>query len=278
VTELADPVPAMTTLHLLGLPVEEWRIYSEPLHVTVFHRQDNPIRKEALPLFRRMNEMLVEAVAERKRRPRADGISRLLTGEVQGRPITDEEVLEMVGLILSGGIDTTGSAISNSLLYLDRNHAARQHLIDHPEAIPQAVEEFLRYEAPQQGLARTATKDCVVGGQQVRQGERLFLVWASGNRDEDAFPQPDDVILDRFPNRHMTFGLGAHRCLGSTVARKQIIHALTAVLERMPDYVVDRDRVTHAETIGVVYGHFSIPMTFTPGPRSPRAAAVGGEA
>ena len=267
VTEFADPVPAMTTLHLLGLPVEEWRTFSEPLHATVFHRQDNPIRKEALPLYRQMHGIIVEAIAERRRRPREDGISRLLTGQVQGRPITDEEVVEMVELILSGGIDTTGSAIGNALLYLDRNHAARQHLIDHPEALPQAVEEFLRYEAPQQGLARTALEDCTIGGQDVKKGELLFLLWASGNRDGDSFPDPDDVVLDRFPNRHMTFGLGAHRCLGSTVARKQIIHSLDAVLSRLPDFVVDRDGVTHAETIGVVYGHFSIPLTFTPGPR-----------
>jgi cytochrome P450 len=267
VTELADPVPAMTTLYLLGLPVEEWRLFSEPLHATVFHRQDNPIRKEALPLYRRMHEIIVEAIAERHRTPRNDGISRLMTGEVQGRQITDEEVIEMTELILSGGIDTTGSAIGNALLYLDQNHAARAHLIEHPEAIPQAVEEFLRYEAPQQGLARTAKKDCAIGGQHVKAGERIFLLWASGNRDDDAFPDPDEVVLDRFPNRHMTFGLGAHRCLGSTVARKQIVHSLTAVLNRLPDFVVDRPRVTHAETIGVVYGHFSIPLTFTPGSR-----------
>jgi cytochrome P450 len=273
VTELADPVPAMTTLHLLGLPEEDWRVFSEPLHATVFHRQDNPIRQEALPMYRQMHTIIVEAIAERRRQSREDGISRLLTGQVQGRPITDEEVVEMVELILSGGIDTTGSAIGNILLFLDQHHDARQHLIDHPDALPQAVEEFLRYEAPQQALARTAKQDCVVGGQEVKQGERLFLVWASGNRDEAAFPDPDEVVLDRFPNRHMTFGLGAHRCLGSTVARKQIIHSVRAVLDRMPDFVIDRDRVTHAETIGVVYGHFSIPLTFTPGPRL--QAAVG---
>src|SRR5205085_8977603 len=114
VTEFADPVPAMTTLHILGLPVEDWRTFSEPLHITVFHRQDNPIRQEALPLYRRMREVIVEAVAERRASPRDDGISRLLAGEVHGRPITDEEVLDMIELILSGGLDTTGSAIGNA--------------------------------------------------------------------------------------------------------------------------------------------------------------------
>ena len=272
VTEFADPVPAMTTLHILGLDVNDWRMFSEPLHATVFHRQDNPIRKEALPLYRAMRQVVVDAVAERRAHPRPDGISRLLEGRVRGRPITDDEVIEMVELILSGGLDTTGSAIGNSLIYLDKNPAARRHLIDHPEALPQAVEELLRYEAPQQALARTANRDCIVGGQHVKQGERLFLLWASGNRDEDAFDDPEEVVLDRFPNRHMTFGLGAHRCLGSTVARKEILYSLRAVLERMPDYRVEHDEIVHAETIGVVYGYFSIPLTFTPGARRSSAA------
>jgi cytochrome P450 len=265
VTELADPVPAMTTLRILGLPVDDWPMFSEPLHATVFHRQDNPIRQEALPLYRAMREVVVAAVADRRREPRGDGISRLLEGTVHGRPITDQEVIEMVDLILSGGLDTTGSAIGNALIYLDKHPDARRHLIEHPEAMPQAIEELLRYEAPQQALARTATRDCVVGGQSVKAGERLFLLWASGNRDADAFDDPEDVVLDRFPNRHMTFGLGAHRCLGSTVARKEILHTLAAVLDRMPDYHVDHDNIVHAETIGVVYGYFSIPLTFTPG-------------
>lgn len=270
VTEFADPVPAMTTLHILGLNVDDWRMFSEPLHATVFHRQDNPIRKEALPLYRAMHQVVVDAVVERREHPRGDGISRLLEGRVRGRPIADEEVIDMVELILSGGLDTTGSAIGNALIYLDKTPAARRYLVDHPEALPQAVEELLRYEAPQQALARTAKRDCIVGGQNVKEGERVFLLWASGNRDEDAFDDPEEVVLDRFPNRHMTFGLGAHRCLGSTVARKEILYSLRAVLERMPDYRVEHDHIVHAETIGVVYGYFSIPLQFTPGARRSR--------
>jgi cytochrome P450 len=112
-----------------------------------------------------------------------------------------------------------------------------------------------------------ATRDVEVGGQQIKAGEHVLLVWASGNRDEDTFDHPDRLELDRFPNRHMTFGLGAHRCLGSTLARKEIIAALRAVLQRLPDYQIDRSRVVRAETIGVTYGCFSLGATFTPGPR-----------
>ena len=277
VAEFADPVPAMTTLHILGLPVETWRTYAEPLHATVFHRQDNPIRQAALPLYRRMREVIVEAVAERRKQPRDDGISLLMRGKVFGQPISDDDVLDMIELVLSGGLDTTGSAIGNALIYLDEHRDARKRLIEQPELLPHAVEEFLRVEAPQQGLARTATEDCVIGGQQIRKGERVFMLWASGNRDSDAFAEPDRVILDRLPNRHMTFGLGAHRCLGSNVARKDVLLSLRRILERMPDYQIDHESVVHAETIGVVYGYFSIPMTFTSGQRLEAVEAVGSD-
>lgn len=272
VRDFADPVPAMTTLHLLGLDPADWRTFAEPLHNIVFHRQDNPVRKEAVSGYQKVSDIVHSAIEDRKRQPREDMISRLLAAKVFDRSITDEEVAEMIDLTLSGGFDTTGSAISNALLYLDEDQEARKRLIENPGLMHQAVEEFLRYEAPQQGLARTAKRDCEVGGHQIKEGEKVFLLWASGNRDAEVFDDPDQVVLDRFPNRHMTFGLGAHRCLGSTVARKEIQHALRAVLERMPDYRVERDKVVTAETIGVVYGYFSIPLTFTPGPRVAEAA------
>ena len=92
-------------------------------------------------------------------------------------------------------------------------------------------------------------------------------MWGSGNRDEAVFERADEVVLDRFPNRHMAFGLGAHRCLGSTLARRQIQIALRTLLRRLPDYSIDHERLVRAETIGVTYGTFAMPITFTPGPR-----------
>ena len=130
-----------------------------------------------------------------------------------------------------------------------------------------AVEEFLRYEAPQMAMARVATKDVVIGGRDISKDDLLLLVWASANRDAFAFDDPDSVILDRFPNRHITFGHGAHRCLGSNLARRQIQVALQAVLRRLPDYSIDHDNAVRAETVGIVYGMFSLPAHFPPGER-----------
>jgi cytochrome P450 len=130
-----------------------------------------------------------------------------------------------------------------------------------------AMEEFLRFEAPQVALARTAMVDAVVGGKQIKAGDKLLLMWASGNRDAEAFENPDTLQLDRFPNRHMTFGLGAHRCLGSNLARRQIEITLNGVLQRMPDYEIDMDAATRPETVGIVYGMFDLPGKFSPGIR-----------
>ena len=221
-----------------------------------------------------VRQVIAEAVAERRRHPRDDMITYLVNATVDGRPITDDEVVAMIVLTIQGGFDTTGSAIGNALLYLDADRDARRRLIEDPGLLPRAVEEFLRFEAPQVALARVATRDVVIGGQPIAAGERLLLVWASGNRDEAVFPGGDQVVLDRFPNRHMTFGLGAHRCLGSTLARRQILLALGAVLRRLPDYEIDHDRVERAETIGVAYGSFSLPARFSPGTRR-GAAGLG---
>jgi cytochrome P450 len=267
VHDLADPVPAMTTLHKLGLPVDRWKEISEPLHSVVFMRQDNPERAGVIGQLGAIGDLLYETIAARRESPRDDMISYLVGSTVDGRPVTDDEVKEMSYLIIQGGFDTTGSAISNALIQLQRDRDARQRLIDDPSGMTAATEEFLRFEAPQVALARTAMVDAVIGGKQISKGDKLLLVWASANRDADAFDDPDELQLDRFPNRHMTFGLGAHRCLGSNLARRQIEVALTAVLRRMPDYEIDLDAATRPETVGIVYGMFDLPASFSPGPR-----------
>ena len=267
VHDLADPLPAMTTLHKLGLPVEQWREYSEPMHQVVFLRQGNPERAGAMAGLQMISEALYETIAARRAAPRDDMISYLVGCEVNGRLVTDDEVKDMAYLVIQGGFDTTGSAISNALLHLGRDPALRQRLIDEPEIMNTAIEEFLRYEAPQLALARTALVDVELGGRDIKAGDKRLLVWASANRDASWFDNPDAIDLDRFPNRHMTFGLGAHRCLGSTLARAQIKVALTAVLRRLPDYAIDESQATRPETVGIAYGMYAMPATFTPGQR-----------
>jgi cytochrome P450 len=237
------------------------------MHKTVFLRQDNPLRSGVLEQLKWIAEQITEVIAARRASPRDDMVTYLTRAEIGGEPISDHAVHEMVMLTLQGGLDTTGSAISNALIHLDRDRDLRRRLRDDPSQLPAAVEELLRYEAPQFALARTAKRDVTLGGREVRTGDRLLLVWASGNRDEEVFERPDHVVIDRYSNRHMTFGLGAHRCLGSNLARRQILLALRGVLRRLPEYEIDQERVVRAETIGVTYGTFALPVTFPPAER-----------
>jgi cytochrome P450 len=143
----------------------------------------------------------------------------------------------------------------------------KQALLADPDLLASAVEEFLRVDTPVQGLARTAARDCEFAGQQVAAGERLLLLWASANRDDAAFDRPDDVVLDRAGNRHITFGVGNHRCIGSHLARLMFSVALERVLARLPDFTVLDDGVERAPDVGTIYALHRVDAVFTPGPR-----------
>ena len=126
-----------------------------------------------------------------------------------------------------------------------------------------ATEEFLRYFTPAPGDARTISEDIEISGTSLKEGERIWLSWAMANRDPALFVDPDAVILNRKGNRHFSFGLGVHRCIGSNVARTVFKSMLTGVL----DYRCDPAGAVHYETIGVIQGMQHLPATFTPGRR-----------
>jgi cytochrome P450 len=173
--------------------------------------------------------------------------------------------MEIITLVIFGGVDTTGSLVGNALDWLYRNPDKRDLLRSNPELLPKAIEEFLRYFSPIAGLARTATRPCTVGDQEIDTGERVFVSWSSANFDPEAFDDPDEVVLDRFPNKHQSFGLGIHRCLGAHFARVEARIVVEEVLRRMPDYVVGAGHPY--PSIAVVNGFINLPVTFTPGSR-----------
>jgi cytochrome P450 len=141
-------------------------------------------------------------------------------------------------------------------------------LVNEPELLLTATEEFLRYFSPVKGNARTAMKDVTVGGCPVRAGDRLHVGWASANRDESQFPKADDFDPHRFPNRHVAFGMGPHRCLGSHLARAMFAEMLTQILVRMPDYKVRTSDLASFPSSAAIGGWSSVPASFTPGRRS----------
>jgi cytochrome P450 len=130
------------------------------------------------------------------------------------------------------------------------------------------VEELLRAYPPVPGLGRTVASDHKVEDQLLKRGDRVWLYYASANRDEQVFEEPDEIRLARAPNPHATFGLGIHRCVGSNVARAEIRIVLDAILQRMGDYEIVESGVSRFEIVGAIDGYFSLPATFTPGHRS----------
>jgi cytochrome P450 len=273
IDQLARPLPGRVTLRIVGFPEEEWPAFHKALFAalhTAFDGPDAAMDAKKAMLAGRMwqRDRIRELITHHREHPGDDDLTTLLMeADVDGRRLTDDELVDTLALVLDGGLDTTASSIGLAVVRLSQNPAMKQALLDDPALLASAVEEFLRVDTPVQGLARTAARDCEFAGQQVAAGERLLLLWASANRDDAAFEQPDDVILDRAGNRHITFGVGNHRCIGSHLARLMFSVALERVLARLPDFTVPEGGVERAPDVGTIYALHGVDAVFTPGPR-----------
>jgi cytochrome P450 len=267
VLDIANIVPALVTMEMLGLPLDDWEAIAEPTHAIACTPVDHPDRQRVEDDYVAIRPVLEHTIEERRRSPKDDIISYLVAARIDGEPIDYDDLVSTVHLLLTGGIDTTTALFGSAIDYLDRNRAARQFLLDDLGRIQFACEEFLRYFPPAHGLARTATRDVEVGGQLIPAGDRVLLCWAGANWDPEVFQDPDEIVLDRFPNRHAAFGIGAHRCIGSNFARADFGIMLEQVLRRTPDYQLVRDDVEKYESIGVTNGWAKMPGRFTPGTR-----------
>jgi cytochrome P450 len=268
VTDLTSPVPAILTVRMLGLPMEDWRLYADVLHrmiATGF--ESGPEGTEVAELLEWFRAQTLAVALARREEPKDDLISLLTHLEVDGERLQMEEVQGNIFLLAGGGVDTTTGLMSHTLRHLTRDKSARKWLLEDFSRLPGACEEYLRYFNPVQGLARTVTTECVVAGQTMEPKDRLLISWAGANHDPAEFDDPGEVHLDRTPNRHAAFGLGIHRCLGSNLARAVWSTVIGEVLRRIPDFEVDESRVIQYQSIGVINGLHSVPATFTPGAR-----------
>ncbi len=268
VDDLANIVPAVLTLAMMGLPLKDWPIYCEPAHAQVYTPPDSPdmprVRQQSLE----MHERLYQAVLEVRENPRPGLINALIHSKINGKAPGDVDITGALGLLIGGGFDTTTALTAHTLEYLfehpgdrDRLSRSRDTLLD------SATEEFLRFYTPAPGDGRTFSADCEIAGTSFKEGERLWLSWAMANRDPRVFPDPHKIDMERKRNRHTSFGLGIHRCIGSNMARMTFKRMLIQVLDRMPGYVCDPGGAVHYRTIGVIQGMQHLPATFTPGPR-----------
>ncbi|MCX4096846.1 cytochrome P450 [Nocardia sp. alder85J] len=269
VEELANVVPAVLTLAMLGIPLEKWVIYNEPAHAAVYTPPDSPDMPRVQQLQMAMGMDLLANLAEIREAPRPGLINALVEMTLDdGEKPEELDLLGQLALLIGGGFDTTTALTAHSLEWLSQHPEERETLSRERDLLlNSATEEFLRFFTPAPGDGRTISEDCEVGGKQFKEGERLWLSWAMANRDPQVFDDPDTVVMDRKGNRHYSFGLGIHRCIGSNVARTVFKRMLTAVLDRMPDFVCDPEGAVHYDTIGVIQGMRKLPATFTPGPR-----------
>jgi cytochrome P450 len=183
-----------------------------------------------------MGSYIDELIAERRRTPGDDFISLLMESTVERQQLTDKEIHSFCTVVFGAGFETTADAISVSLYYLAEHPDDQRRLAAQPELVPTALEEFLRYVSPVQIFGRNAAHDVEVHGRTIGQGDVMALAFGSANHDPTLFPEPERCILDRAPNRHLTFGAGVHLCLGAPVARMEMEVTLQEFAGRVPSF------------------------------------------
>jgi len=236
----AVPFPQQVALRMIGFPDDDRPDLARWIDDITRLRgiDDEKVGEAAMGVMLR----IIERLDERRGQPRRDDlISVLLDGEVDGRPLDDDEQLFSMMLLLLGGLDTTTSAIALALAHLADHPDDRARLLADPDLLDTAVEEFVRVATPVQGLGRTVTRDTTLSGCPLHEGDRVFLLWASGNRDPRAFDRPEEVVLDRHPNHHLGFGAGPHRCVGSHAGKLMVKIALSELLPWLGDYRISEE-------------------------------------
>jgi cytochrome P450 len=225
-------VPPRVAFRVLGFPEADHAILAELVDAVGSSIADR--QGEAGP---QLVGRLMGAIASRRSSERVDDIlDAVVFGEVDGQPLTDQQIMATLILLLFGGLDTTSSVLACMVLWLADHPEDRVRLSAHPELLDTAVDEFTRWATPVGHLGRTAMTDTVVSGCPIPAGSRVLLAYGSANRDDTLFERPDEVLVDRRPNKHLAFGVGPHRCVGSHLARLQIRIVLEELLARMPRF------------------------------------------
>jgi cytochrome P450 len=200
--------------------------------------------------------------ARREQPPRDDVVDAVINAEIDGRPITDDEIIGTVQLLMLGGLETTAGALGLALLRFCAEPEIPARLRANPGRIPDAIQELLRLDTSFVSVARTAMSDVELGGQQVRKGDKVLIHWASANRDGAEFPDPDAFDIGRERNRHLSFGAGPHRCVGSNLARMNMRIAVEELLRRLDDIRLEPGAEVRYHA-GLTRSPLRVPITFT---------------
>jgi cytochrome P450 len=235
------PLPRRVGFRMLSFPEDRTAEVSELVEAVMSNVAER--QGAAAP---RLFEVLAVILAERRAQPRRDDLlDTVVFGEIDGAPVDERQSFSMLVLLLMGGLATTSAALGMMIEWLGDHPEDLVRLRDHPELHNLAVDEFVRYSSPVAHIGRTVMADTEIEGCPVPQGSRLLLSFGSANRDDRVFPRPDEVLVDRHPNKHVGFGIGPHRCIGSHLAKLEIKVALQELLAAMPPFRVHDHGQTH---------------------------------
>lgn len=231
----ARPMPTIIFSRLAGFPEKDWPKFDQWVDDIIYERTVDPerARRASRDVMDYFDELLKQRAGNTDT---GDLVGHLLNVEMGGRKLTHDELISYCYLLFLAGLDTTAWAIRSSLWFLAQHPKEQSALRENPDMIPTAAEEFLRTLSPVQAMARTCKADVEVGGEQIKAGERVVLVFGAGNRDPEVYDDPDEIIIDRENNRHLAFGGGIHRCLGSNLGRRELIVALEEFLATVPEF------------------------------------------
>jgi pimeloyl-[acyl-carrier protein] synthase len=253
--DLAIPLPAIVTAEMLGVPSSDWRQltkWSSDFAQVLGNFQHNPERAaQVIRSLQGMIDYFRAAIEEQRSHPRDGLIHALMTAEIDGDRLSEEEVIANTIVTMVGGQETTTNLIGNGILTLLRHPEELAQLKSDLSIIPSAVEELLRYESPSQHTARLAPDDVTLGGKLIRKRQAVIAVMGAANRDPERFPDPDLLDLKRQDNRHVAFAWASHFCFGAPLARIEGQIAFKSVLERMPNLRLDPGPITWRENLGL---------------------------
>jgi cytochrome P450 len=263
--DFATPFPGLTLFEfVLNAPREHIPWLQEV--ATAAAVPTNPRHKEAWQEF---FDWINEFIEDRRRNaPRGDVVDAIIAAEIDGRPITQDEIVGIMQQLVQGGLETTAGALGQFVLRFCVQPDIPALLRRQPDLIPDAVEELLRLDTPFLCIGRTATRDTVIDGHHITKGDKVIVSWASANRDESEFPSAATFDPGRPTKRHLTFGAGPHRCVGSNIARLNLRVAVEQIVHRL-------DHIRLQEDAGPISFHsaynrapLKVPIAFTPGPRA----------
>lgn len=266
--EFSTLFPTKVFLGLLGLPVEELPTFLAMKdgiirpHIVIgskYGAEDTKTyqKRTADSIYDYFNTVLDQREIERQ----DDLLSRFLDATVDGEKLTREDILDICFLFLIAGLDTVTSSLDCIFAYLAQHPEQRRQIVDDPATIPAAIEELLRWETPVMGVARVAVQETEIDGCPVHKGDGVMIMLGSVNTDEADLPDADVVRFDREVNRHVAFGGGVHRCLGSHLARLELRTAVREWHKRIPEYsVAEGHTLVYTPSIRSID---TFPMVFT---------------